>query len=385
MGEKRLQDFVALAGKGAWSARVAALEALVAGGTRRGKAALRRHAIELGIARMLREPGRALNPAEREICRLTGLFVAADRAMSRPARARLRARLAEALTDGHTLAALFHQLRVAERYREHGFAVEFSGFEEEAAFDLAIAWGDKRAEIVCDVVSADDGRDVQREAWQLLADRIDPDLQTWLAAHPGRYLLKMTLPQGLRAENGQETETLAELHTRIRAMLQSQSRAAHDAAAVLRLDPLMLAGAQASEHGLLAQLRREFGPEAHLSVTVAGGGVLVVAARAAREDDVAAAVRRRFSELTRSRLSGGGPGILAVFLEDTDIAEWRALRDQLSLEREARGFLISPEARNVGAVSCATRAELFGLAPPHAAEGGELRFTNPAYAKALSY
>ena len=73
---------------------------------------------------------------------------------------------------------------------------------------------------------------------------------------------------------------------------------------MLRLDPLLLAGAQADDMGLLSSLRREFGPEAHLSVTTAGGGIFVMAARAGGEDEVAAAVRRRLAALAPARLSG---------------------------------------------------------------------------------
>ena len=65
-------------------------------------------------------------------------------------------------------------------------------------YDLLIARGELEAEIACDVVSAEEGRLVHRGAWSRLADRVDADLRAWLAAYPGRYLLKMTLPQGLR-------------------------------------------------------------------------------------------------------------------------------------------------------------------------------------------
>ncbi len=379
MSETSLRDFVDLAGPKAWAARIEALEATVALRTRQGAAVLSRHAIELVIARLLRAPERMTSPAAREIAELAGLFVPAERSLSRAGRERLRARLAASLVGDNALTPLFHQMRVAERHRRRGFSVAFSGFEEDTAFDLTITRGRASAELVCDVVSADGGRGVPREAWRQLADRIDPDLQTWLAAHPGRYLLKITLPQGLRAELGQETATLAALHRRIRAMLARQIRADHDEAAMLRLDPLLLAAAQAGEQGLLAQLRREFGPEAHLSVTVAGKGVFVVAARAACEDDVAAMVGRRMSELSHKHLSGERPGILAMFLEDTDLAEWRALREHLHLEGATRRFLLSPEARPVVAVSCATRAELVGLAAPQAAAQGELRYANPAH------
>ena len=82
---------------------------------------------------------------------------------------------------------------------------------------------------------------MRRGAWFNLVDRVDPDLQTWLAAHPGRYILKLTLPNGLRDEDDPEGGALLGiLHDRIRAMLASQRRADYDEAAVLRLDPLML-------------------------------------------------------------------------------------------------------------------------------------------------
>jgi hypothetical protein len=79
------------------------------------------------------------------------------------------------------------------------------------------------------------------------------------------------------------------------------------------------------------------------------------------------------------RLSGKRAGILAMFVEDTDRAEWRHLRERLELEGEARQFLTFPEARSVVAVTCASRLELLGASAPDAAPGGELRFRNPAH------
>ncbi len=167
-------------------------------------------------------------------------------------------------------------------------------------------------------------------------------------------------------------------------MLSQHKRADHDEAAVLRLDPLMLAAAQAGDNGraelgLMPRLRREFGPEAHLAVTSAPTGVFVMAARAGREDEVARAVHRRMAEVAPARLTGTRPGILAMFVEDTDRLEWQALRAQLRLEAEARHFMTKPEARAVVAVTCASRLELLG---PDEAEGQpccELRFRNPGH------
>jgi hypothetical protein len=129
----------------------------------------------------------------------------------------------------------------------------------------------------------------------------------------------------------------------------------------------------------MSSLRREFGHQAHLAVTSAGEGLFVLAARAGREDEVAVAIRRRLAALAPARLTGSRPGILALFIEDTDRTEWRHLRDRLELEGEARQFLTHPEARGVVAVTCASRLELLGGTAPDAASDGELRFRNPAH------
>ena len=137
---------------------------------------------------------------------------------------------------------------------------------------------------------------------------------------------------------------------------------------------------------MMNSLRREFGHEAHLAMTTSGRGVFVLAARAGREDEVAVAIRRRLAALAPSKLTGTRPGILAMFVEDTDRTEWRHLRDKLELEGEARQFLTHPEARCVVAVTCASRLELMGGTAPDAAVDGELRFRNPSHpaAKALA-
>jgi hypothetical protein len=212
----------------------------------------------------------------------------------------------------------------------------------------------------------------------MLVDRIHPELQTWLAAHPGRYLLKMTLPEGLTGP-----DQTAEIHRRISALLAAERRQGACSQAVLKLDPLVLAGAQAGDRpgSLPARLREQFGPEAHLAVTTNpdSNSVFVMAARASQENEVAAAVCRRLAVAAEDRLTGRHPGILAVFLDDLERGEWRALREKLELEGAVRRFLTTASARRVVAVSCASRFELFGAPPPDGAPGGELRFRNPAH------
>lgn len=373
-----LTRFVAAVGQAQWRARLAALRAAIQPG-QAGRALAQRHCIELTIERLRRCPTGPGCAAERAIVALADDAVELALGLPAAGATRFAALLAATLSDDGTLVRLFHLLRVARLQRERGFTVRFAGLLDGAPFDLLLERDGTEAELVAELVSAEDGRGVHRGAWVHLVDRVDADLQAWLAAHPGRYLLKMTLPRGLKAAPG-STEALAELHGRITRLLAERRRACHDEAAVLRLDPLLLAGAQAGESGLMRDLRREFGPEAHLAVTAAGGGVLVMAARAGSEDEVAEAVRRRMAELAPARLTGTRPGILAMFIEDTDRLEWRRLRDQLQLEGAARAFMTTEAARSVVAVTCASRQELLGCLPPDGAEEGELRFRNPGHA-----
>ena len=380
--QKALDAFVALAGQRVWTTRLEEIRDLAVAGPRAGQAIRQRHAIELTIERMRRATQTPATLAERLLGTIVMETVALAKGLAPDGRRRLAGMAQSALTGESTLVPLFHLVRTAALQRSRGFKVTYAGLEDGAPFDLLLRRDQIEAEVACDVTSAEEGRGVHRGAWFRLADRIDPDLQTWLSAHPGRYLLKMTLPRGLRGglcDPADQGDSLAELHRRIRAMLETHTRHDHDEAIVLRLDPLLLAGAQADDTGLMPSLRREFGPEAHLSVTTAGRGVFVMAARAGRENDIAAAIRKRMAGFAPTRLTGDRPGILAIFVEDIDRAEWRGLRDRLELEGEARQFLTRPEARPVVAVTFSSRLELFGVKAPDAAVDGEVRFRNPGH------
>lgn len=378
-----LQSFVTLCGEGAWNQRVAELCARAQAGSLLGRIAQQRHALELALARVAgREVNGRAGAAERLLCGLA--LEAVELAASLPAesRDRLRDDITAGLTGHATLVPLFHRLRTAALLRRRGFALRFDGVTEGASYDFLAERDGATMEVVCETVSAEVGRKVNRGDWWMLVDRIHPELQTWLAAHPGRYLLKMTLPEGLAGP-----DQTAEIHGRISALLAAERRQGACSQAVLKLDPLMLAGAQASDRGaaggggLPARLRQQFGPEAHLAVTTApgSGSVFVMAARAAQENEVAAAVCRRLESAAETRLTGRHPGLLAVFLDDLDRAEWRALREKLELEGAVRRFHTTRAARRVVAVSCASRFELFGAAPPDGAAEGELRFRNPTH------
>ncbi len=365
-----LDAFVDLAGPALWRARFEDIRRQAAIGPRAGKAIHARHIACYAIER-LRRGVAATTEAEHRMGVLAAEAVTLSVGLSPLARDRLVAMIRTALVGDGTLIPTFHLLRTAALQRERGFAVRFVGLEGESAADLLIARDGAEAEVACDVISAEEGRRVPRGAWFDLADRVDPDLQRWLETHPGRYVLRVSLPDGL-ADDG-----LAGLHARIRDMLSADRRTERGQAAVLRLDRLLLAGAQADELGLLSSLKREFGPEAQLAVTMAGNGVFVLAARAGRENDVAHAVCGHLDAIAASRLGQARAGIVAVFVEDTDRAEWRGLRERLELEGETRHFLIRPRSRAVVAVTFASRLEMFG-AEDEIAEG-DLRFRNPTH------
>jgi hypothetical protein len=377
-----IEPLIRLIGRSLWQERLSEIRGFAESGPRAGLAIRQRHSLELTIEKLRRPRSRPLTSGERRIAKIATAIAPLAHGLSDAGAERLVEQLRTALTGEQTLLPLFHLFRTAQMQEARGFSVTFSGLEDGASYDLMVQRGGIEAEVACDVVTAEEGRLVHRGAWFRLADLIDPDLQTWLAAHPGRYLLKMTLPNGLRGglhDSEPDSRHLTLLHERITTMLRSATRHDHDEAIVLRLDPLLLGGAQAEDMGLISKLRREFGPEAHLSVTTAGNAVFVMAARAGQENEVATAIRRRLAAITPQRLTGTRPGILAIFVEDTDKLEWRGLRDRLELEGEARQFLTNQEARPVVAVSFASRLELFGLSEPDAAAEGEIRFRNPGH------
>jgi len=381
------RNFVSLVGQAAWTARFNEIRQRIGAGAETGRLTAQRYAAECAIEKARR--GQKLSPAESAFVDLATRIPALHESLRGAGRDRLANRVGASMTGEATIFPLLHLLHTADLQQSRGFDVAFTGLNEATPYDLLISRDGAEAEIACDSISAEEGHAVHRGAWTRLIDRIDPDLQTWLAAHPGRYLLKMTLPNGLKGPGELE---LPALHQRIKAMLASSRRADYDEAAMLRLDPLLLAGAQANDRpapgardaAVMSTLRREFGPEAHLAVTAAGASVFVMAARAGAENQVAVAVRRRLAAIAPARLSATKPGIISLLIDDTDPTEWQNLREQLMLEGETRHFLTFPEARHVVAVTCASRFELANANPPLAAPGGDLRFRNPMHPAAKS-
>lgn len=376
MVQHKASSFISLIGQAAWRERMQTIMERVSKPTRTSKLAANQFAAECAIEKARR--GMALSAAEAALVNLATRIPELHESLNTAGKTRLHTAMDTALLGEGTIVPLLHLIHTAQLQRERGFEVDFTGFNQATPFDLLITRDGANAEIACDTISAEEGHIVQRGAWSSLADGMDPDLQTWLAAHPGRYLLKMTLPQGLTPACG--PNDLAALQARIKNMLASAKRSDYDEAAVLRLDPLLLAGAQASDikfasSGILTKLRREFGPEAHFSVTEAGPSMFIMAARGGAVNEVAGAVRRRMAAIAPARLTGARPGILAMMIEDTDPLEWRTLHEQLLLEGEARQFLTFPEAQSVIAVTCASRFELTRNGVPE----GDLRYRNPKH------
>jgi len=368
-------NFAALVDKRVWRKRSAELAERASARSLEGRTVQARHALELLLARAAEAPPERPTLAERRALAFAEEAVRLAAALPAPARARLRDRIEAALSGDETLVPLFHLIRTALMQRARGYDVAFTGLTDGTPWDLTITSGDTVAEIACETVSAEDGRALHRGTWCRLVDQVNPELQTWLAAHPGRYLLKITLPEGLSGPEG-----LPALQRRILDLLAAEKRADQSADVVLKLDPLLIGAAQAGM-ALPQHLRAQFGPEAHLAVTASPGGegVFVMAARAGRENAISDAVVRRMAAAAPARLSGQRPGIMAMFLDEVERAEWRGLRESLELEGAVRRFLTEPAARSVVAATCASRMELFGMAPPDAAPDGELRFRNPTH------
>ncbi len=140
--------------------------------------------------------------AERRALAFAEEAVRLAAALPAAARRRLRERIEAALSGDATLIPIFHLVRTALLQRARGYEVAFTGLAEGTPWDLTIRAGNTVAEIACETVSAEEGRALHRGDWFRLVDQVNPELQTWLAAHPGRYLLKITLPEGCPARKG---------------------------------------------------------------------------------------------------------------------------------------------------------------------------------------
>jgi len=382
-----LEPFFALVGAKRWRDRIAAIHDMESVGSRVAQTVRQHYAIELALEKCRRRPSNYPSVTENLLGQVVDYIAVLSAGLTQRGRNKLIELIFLGLSGQNSLMPVFHLIRTAIMQQSRGFVVRFPCLEEDTPYDLLIRRGGTEAELCCDVVSAEVGRSVQRGAWARLTDIIEPDVQAWLDVHPGRYLLKMTLPLGLRGgwdQSVQETDKRMALHQRILALLESRSRQHLDETIVLRLDPLVLASAQADDTALASSLRREFGPEASLAVITSGRSICVMAARAGRENDVAGAIRQRLSTLAATRLTGQRAGILSMFVDGIDRAEWRGLRDRLELEGETRHFMTNTEALSVIAVSFVSRVELFGLGELSPKMSGELRFRNPRHPAANS-
>ena len=207
-----LDAFVALAGPRLWAARMAEIGRYAACGPRAGQAIRQRHALELAIERLRGTLTRPPSVAELHAARLAGDAVTLSRALRARGRGRLHDRLRTALAGDGTLVPIFHMLRTAALQVSRGFSVAFAGLEDDAPYDLLIARGcvprrrspaklcRRRRGGWC---TAGPGR-IWLIGWTPIYASGSPPI-------PGRYLLKMTLPQGLM------TGALAEMHSRIQS------------------------------------------------------------------------------------------------------------------------------------------------------------------------
>jgi hypothetical protein len=378
-----IDQFIMFVGPDVWAARIADIAARSAVSNRLGGVIRQAHALELALERLRSRGtggpsagGVAPSVAEQKLHDILVEAVSTIDRLNAAGVESLRERLRAGLSGERSLVDSFHLFRTAALHQARGFSLSFTGLEQGTPYDLLLTRDGVEMECVCETISAESGRDVHRRAWAQFCDRIEGQMKPWLGNRPGRYLLKMTLARGLRDGRA---ELVDGLHARVLAMLEGGARLDQDETAVLRVEPLAISGASPTIESLMTRLRREFGPEAHLSVSASSDGVWAMAARAGRRNDVAAVIRAHLDRLAPGRVSGTRPAILSLFVEDLDRAEWRGLRDSLELEGAARHFMTCGGAAAVVAVTCYSRMEMFGLTGPDAVAEGELRFRNPAH------
>ena len=180
-----LEPLIRLIGAERWRRRLNEIRDLAAAGPRAGQAIRQRHVVELTIEKLRRPTNPPHWVTEALLGRIAQEITAVAARLTRPGRDRLVEQLRLCLTDANTLIPVFHLIRTASLQQSRGFAVTFTGLDHGTPHDLVLRRDNTEAHVACDVVTAEEGRGLHRGAWFRLADRIDPDLQTWLAAHPG--------------------------------------------------------------------------------------------------------------------------------------------------------------------------------------------------------
>src|ERR1700761_4634496 len=130
-----LDPLLALVGTRRWQDRLEEIRDLATSGRRAGQALRQRHGVELTLEKLRRNPGAVASLTEALLGQYAIEIPRIAEQLSDRGRERLVERLRLGLSGQNTLVPLFHLIRTAISQRDRGFAVAFSGLDEETPHD----------------------------------------------------------------------------------------------------------------------------------------------------------------------------------------------------------------------------------------------------------
>lgn len=345
------------------------------------RAIRRRYLLELAMEQLFRRlnkrgESRPLPEEYRVLASVAGAIAEIAEALPAKPRKELNARIAQGLTGEGSLVSVFHLAATAQRFVSLGFRVSFPDLAGKAPYDLLVEKGGQSAEVACVTVPADVGRAIHSGDWDQLVGQLDPALQSYVERRPGRYILKLSMPEGIAGSRG-----VTAIRDEVVRLLSDGTRVARSDTVVLKLDPLTLAPERLTEDNLHRRLETQFGHTANLAISIDGESVFVVAARSGKPDDIARGVLTQIADVPR-RFSGERPAMLFTLVDDLSPAEWVDLRDRMELEVAGRELLNRAENAPVHSVGFLSVPDLVTVDRPGFARHRSLWVVNPKHPQA---
>lgn len=333
---KVLARFVNLAGRPAWTKRLAHLRRELESSPFRAKLAVDYNWLELSLADQLENTGTAADQPHHGSAPVTPPEVLAARhfaetvvhihgELTPKGQRRLKGRLRDGLQSKTGFSSIYLELDVARRLLDAGYSVEFSDMDCTARYDLRFRRGAAEGEVECKSLSADAGRKIHRHDFYRFMDAIGSELAERLSA-PAREAIVVTLCGRLPSDETHQ----AELRSATRRVLrQSDLQTLRGSFfSISREDcSVRLQGESppGSERELYERYRLAYGDNCHVSGAVLDDRSCIIVMRSQDEDDHSApqleAIRK-----AASQFSGTRPAFIAVQYDDLTGFRCRVLR-----------------------------------------------------------
>ena len=325
----QMARLVGITGRRPWERRLAWLHEQIRANPTMSRFFDERFGLELAydrLRRYYRQSGRyPWPPTTAEQVRLYSFLAMIVRCHDRLGRAgkiRMRGMLLDALKSDYGLAPLAFEMKVVAQLMSRGFDVVFHDMDEGGRFDYLATNEGVEIEVECKFISGDIGRQIHLKKMHQLSTVLLPAMVIALDQRCGGILVRISIPDRLRANKKQHIEicrlmsqaiTEQESDAKLNEYEISISKFSFEDSPFSQLQP---------DEVLLDHAERflsdEFGIE-NKNVLIQfrpKRGAILVVVESAKKDSVLRGIHRHLKNSARDQLSGDRPGILCCELAD---------------------------------------------------------------------